>query len=48
MDYEEGEDERLYMCKHPKGYGCCDLDNKWGNKTADCTLLDLEKMEDSK
>ena len=40
MDYEEGHDSRLYMCKHPNNEEhSCELDNKWGDTEAECEYL---------
>jgi hypothetical protein len=45
MEYDEswdGEDEsRYYSCRHHEGTGECDLQNKYGDMTADCKLLDV-------
>lgn len=47
-DYDEswdGETEmRFYICKHPRGDGCCDLDNKYSGCTDDCSLLDPKDL----
>jgi hypothetical protein len=37
--YGGGTEVRIYGCKHPNGDGWCDLENKYGQGTADCKLL---------
>jgi len=50
-DYDEiwdGEEElRIYGCTHPCNKDrYCYLDNKWGNDTEQCGLLDLDVKSD--
>jgi hypothetical protein len=39
---ETGESYGNYMCTHPAGDACCDLNNKYANSEEDCKLIDKE------